>query len=358
MERGIRSMFNSTFMKSRSPVVVTEAIDLGLGTSPNVAFLRQDRIGDVLVATPLIAATRERYPDANISIVLSTNNVAVRSAVEHIVDDVLVYRKSLSSMIDVTKSLRQRRLDVIVDLLDNPSSTSSLMVSRSGARYAIGVDKENAGVYTHVVPLKPRDSVHISERISPLLLPLGISDEGLDLRPLYPVTVDETAAAMKILDLQPSDASLGIVLSGSMESKKFGVENTIRVIDQLTMQYPSVRLFIFGSPEEEEEVALVSKRTGATGVPPSSSFHEFATRLSVMKALWSPDTSTVHLASAWNLACCVMYSPDVEQRMPWYPYNTHCEVLKSDTQNIKDIPVEEVVIGIERLFAHCGFQKG
>ena len=39
-----------------------------------ILFVRQDRIGDVLVSTPLLTAVKRHYPGAIVDVLLSTNN--------------------------------------------------------------------------------------------------------------------------------------------------------------------------------------------------------------------------------------------------------------------------------------------
>jgi ADP-heptose:LPS heptosyltransferase len=358
LEVGFRSVFNKTFLAQRQPVVITDLGSvLSLTDRPKILLLRQDRIGDVLVTTPLLKAIRERFPNGHLAMLLSKNNVGIRHAVEPYVDEMIVYRKNLRSLISVIRSIRRGRFDVVIDLMDNASSTSSLIISRSHARYALGVDKVNRGVYTHVVPLLSQQHHHIVERISRLLLPLGVDLESTDLRPIYHVTAEDLERARSILGIDGKGAYCGVILSGSMEGKRYGREETISVIQQLQSTHPSVQFFIFGAPGEGREVQQIAESTGASGVPPSNSFHEFATRLRAMTCMWTPDTSSVHLAAAWNMPCCVMFNKDSHGRMAWFPYNTHCEALFSETGTLASIPRTDVVEAIERLFAYCGITK-
>ena len=354
IEVGSRRLFNKWFLKDRSPVRVLSLDDaLTLDTAPRILFLRQDRIGDVIVTTPLLKAVRDRFPNAHLGMLLSKNNVAVKQAVAPYVNEILVYQKTFSSLISVIRKVRAGKYDVVIDLLDNASSTSSVFVTYSGSRYAIGVEKENSGVYTHVVPLKPRSDVHIVERIAELLMPLGINPTLIDLRPLYNFSVEELSAARASIGIDGQEAALGVILSGSMASKRYGTEKTIAVLKIIMKSRPDVKPFIFGAPGEEEDVREVAVATGAQEVEASTSFHAFAALLHEMSALWTPDTSTVHLAAAWNIPCCIMFNRDTEDRLPWFPYNTFYEAVFSETGSIADIPVDEVVGSVENLLTHC-----
>ena len=356
LELGIRWFFNRLIGAASTPLMVETPSPVLEGGRPRILFLRQDRIGDVLVTSPIIKAVRDRYPKATIDMVLSTNNVAVRQSVAPFLDTTLVYKRTVPGLLQLIRQIRAAKYDVIVDLLDNASSTSGMLLGWSGASVRLGVDKENAGVYTHVVPLLDRATHPIHERVAQLLLPFGIDPARTDMRPVYAVSTEERAQAEADLGLKPGQPRLGVILSGSMEFKRYGPDNTIEVLKRVMSRYANVQIVLFGLPSESADLERISSETGARIAPPSTSFHQYATRLRVMDALWCPDTAAVHLAAAWKLPVCAMYVPDTEGRHPWLPYETWCEMIVSPTGTLKSIPVERVIEGIERLFAYCMFE--
>jgi ADP-heptose:LPS heptosyltransferase len=88
------------------------------------------------------------------------------------------------------------------------------------------------------------------------------------------------------------------------------------------------------------------------------SFDVFAARLHEMHALWTPDTSAVHLAAAWNMPSCVMFNQPNPSIMPWYPVGSHCESIVNKGEVLSDVSAEEVMAAIDRLFAYCGIEAG
>jgi len=62
-------------------------------SSRKYLFIRQDRIGDVLVSTPLIHAMKSRYPNAIVDFLLSSNNHFVL-ANEPLVRKRWIYKKT------------------------------------------------------------------------------------------------------------------------------------------------------------------------------------------------------------------------------------------------------------------------
>lgn len=360
LELAIRRVFNRTFLVDRIPATIYSVTDaLNMGPQVKILFLRQDRIGDVLITAPIVKAVRERYPEATIDVVLSRNNSSVAATLAPYINEIHTYQKTVGSLYKVVRAIRRRRYDVVVDMLDNTSSTSSILVSGAKARYAVGIDKENRGVYTHVVPLLSKKTTHISDRVSQLLLAFGIEPSSVDMRPVYPVSKhDAHLAKSHVFGSEPPSNPVGVVFSGSSVLRTFPADKLIDVLRQVSERYPAVSFYIFGAPHHQAEVKRIAQHAGAHAVPTTGSFHAYACALHEMKALISPDTSAVHLAAAWNMPTCVLFNqPDPDQH-PWYPYHTYCEAVINPGEDLNDIEVGEFVSAIERLFAYCSFPKG
>lgn len=312
------------------PIVVSApTMLLPLGTAPRIVVLRQDRIGDVLVSVPVIRALRERYPAAVIDMVLSPNNLAASTLVRHWVNGIIIYRKSLVGLIGTIRRLRQGRYDVIIDLMDNPSATSTMLVLRSDARFAVGIDKANRTAYTHVVPLPDRSAVHIVERLANLLLPFGIDPAAVSLELDYPLTAEERDRAGLTIraDGRPI---LGVNISGSDDSRRYPMERWTTVITTFMHRHPTWRVVVLAAPPDAQRQTELAAATGAEVVPVSSSFHAFAALVSWCSLIVSPDTSIVHLAAAFKIPAVIMYVFDDPTLMPWHPYGSAHRSLYSD----------------------------
>jgi ADP-heptose:LPS heptosyltransferase len=146
---------------------------LQLDAGARVLLLRQDRIGDVLVSIPTIRVLRRHLPQVQFELLLSRNNWGVRHATAAYVQQWWLYRKSPLAVLGLLRRLQRRRYSAILDLTDNASVTSTLLLHLLDAPVKLGIAKENAAVYTHVVPRLDRARVHIVERIAQLLLPFG-----------------------------------------------------------------------------------------------------------------------------------------------------------------------------------------
>src|ERR1051325_6812218 len=164
IELGIRRAFLQTlrlvalFAKKRVQGKNAEEIIASLGERPSILLMRQDRLGDLLMSTFVIETLRKKYPDSKIAILLGKNN---RGAAPLLPGncEFFFYSKNLSKDITTLRLINWRKFDIAVDLTDNPSVTSSILLAGIGARLTVGVEKENSLSYDITVPTSKIDDV-------------------------------------------------------------------------------------------------------------------------------------------------------------------------------------------------------
>jgi ADP-heptose:LPS heptosyltransferase len=321
---------------------------LQLDAGARVLLLRQDRIGDVLVSIPTIRVLRRHLPQVQFELLLSRNNWGVRHATAAYVQQWWLYRKSPLAVLGLLRRLQRRRYSAILDLTDNASVTSTLLLHLLDAPVKLGIAKENAAVYTHVVPRLDRARVHIVERIAQLLLPFGIdpTQETLDLE--YPITPQEEQWALQQLGPCERAYRVGVNLSASHPDKYWGRENWYRFLALVQRRHPDAELLLFASPEYAREQRLLANALGLRA-PQAHSFHEFALLLHTCDYIITPDTAAVHLAAAWKRPCLGLYVWDNPELLPWTPYRSPSEMVFTRQGSLRTLPVEEALQAFERL---------
>lgn len=347
IELAIRGRYNRWVSRGGDPTIVAEPRATSVvAPDARILLLRQDRIGDVLVSTPIIAAIRRRFPDASIGMVLSTNNQAVAYTVEPYVDRIHMFRKSLLDLIRLRRKIRACSYDVVIDLMDNPSSTSGLLIQGSRAPLAIGVDKENRRIYTHVVPLADRTNVHIVERISRVTWPLGFAISHDHLRPLIPGVHPRGEQQ----DLRAPDRTytLGVNISGSDAGRMYPEEQLTAVLRAVINTFGTataagrIRIEIMSAPHHHEMASRIASACGTDLLPPMPSFRDFSQAIGRCDLFFTPDTSAVHVAAAWNIPSMVLFAQDDRLLLPWYPYGTRCWWCIARNAPLSAISTEEV----------------
>src|SRR5437870_12205684 len=153
-----------------------------------ILLLQLKRIGDLILTTPAIAALRENYRDAHITLAVSNECAELLPAISNI-DRVLIARRNLRDVAMVS-SVAGKRFDYCIDFTRN--DRSAFLALLSGARGRVTSyrvreqSKMRARIYTDLLGVRVRDMHTIDYNLA-LLQPLGVrpasSAPHLDLPP-------------------------------------------------------------------------------------------------------------------------------------------------------------------------------
>jgi ADP-heptose:LPS heptosyltransferase len=352
IELWLKKKINSFLKKDRQPILIEKTTNkFFFVEGSRILLLRHDRIGDVMVSVPFIKLLREVFPIVELDILLSSNNIAASAAVKPYVNNIYVYDKGLISIIKLLRQLNKAKYDMIIDLFDNSSTTSSMIIKFANPLYSLGINKNNNYSYSHVVPLLNKNKYHIVERIAQLILPFGINPSSQDLKLSYPLTDELINKANNYLSNCKSKFKLGINLSGSNRSKYWGTENYIEFIKYINNKEPHFDVVIFYTPEYEQDFKEISENSICFKAPPGKSFDEYAAMLSLCNVILTPDTAAVHIAAAFKIPCIglFLWTGSKETGLPWFSYNSPYRCLKTSTGKLENVSVEDVINAIDEI---------
>ena len=340
-ELSIKKGINKFLFSGGQPELVSEPIKLFDENIKRILLLRQDRIGDVLVSTGFLRNLRKIMRNSEIDILLSNKNFGARRAADPWADNVLKYKKGLNQSIKLIGQLKKRKYDLVIDLFDNASTTSSILLKNLNAKYKLGFEKENSGNYSHIVPLPNKREVHIVDRIANLLLPFGLEPSEMDLRLEYKLSENDKIKAMEKIPKSDREI-LGINLAGSSRAKYWGTSNNIEFIKKIEGQ--DIDIIIFSMPDYKAELDEICSKTKANPAPAASSVHEYACLLSRCDFLLTTDTSAVHFASAFDIPQIALYTEgrDPAAPLPWMAYKSEARSLVSPSRQLSDINPDDV----------------
>jgi ADP-heptose:LPS heptosyltransferase len=320
-------------------------------SSRKYLFVRQDRIGDVLVSTPLIHALKERYPNASIDFLLSSNNHFVLEN-EPLVRKRWIYKKTLASAIDILKKVRKERYDFVIDLMDNPSATSTVLCALAGGRWNVGLSKENAYTYDIPVPLLSRKETHIVDRLAMLLTVFGIKRSDLALKIHYNLLPESRKFADAFLKERRHAGKnlIGINISPGAGTRFWGVDNYGELIQWLLRHFPESQIVVLYQPTDVVVARNIAETFSAVLLSPETkTFDQFAALVQSLWMLITPDTSAVHLAAAFSVPSVVMYVQSNKELRIWEPYGSLSETVVTDVDDLRRISQSEVFEAVDRL---------
>jgi len=354
LEYSIKNILESFIFKDLKSILIEKPIErFSFFEDSKILLIRNDRIGDLLVSSPFIKSLRKYYPDVTIDILLSEKNIAAKRLSDPFVNNTYVFTKKITRLIKLIYILRKRKYDLVIDLLDNPSTTNAFIIKFVKPLYSLGFRKAKSNKYNLEVILPSKLKTHIVDRINQLLLPFDIEPSYAPKKIDFLLTENERKEARALLADKIKPFRLGINLSGSSDSKFWGINNYSSFIYFVNEQYSEYEVVIFYTEDYKDIVAQLAIDVEFKNAPLTKNFNLYAAMIAECDILLSPDTAAVHLAAAFGIPCIALYlfSGTKETGMPWTPYHSPSKCLKTGTDNLSNIPLESVTESFEELIA-------
>ena len=300
----------------------------------NILLLQLKRIGDLVLTTPAFAALREKFPDANLTLVVSPNTAALAPAIPHI-DHVLV-AKGLSPFVHVARS----RFDCCIDFTRN--DRSAIFTLLSGAKMRIAARRGRARPTRR--PLfynAPAECFlrfqHTSEANLALLAPLEIHDTSHPLQLKIPPQTIENAARVRT-EHHIADPFV-IFHPGSARAEKFWeAERWAEVIDYARSRH-NFCCVLTGSATQLElgHLHQIKAHTGADIIDLAGKIDilTLAALIGQARLVVTVDSAPVHLAAAMRTPQVALFGPT--NPFHWRPRESPALILQGASQ----LPVSE-----------------
>ena len=321
-----------------------------------ILLLRHDRVGDMVLSTPLFKALKTRYPDAKITVLASESNHEILRHSPH-VDQILVY-KGIRNFVG---EMRKKKFDMAIDLFITDDMKQAGMTYLSGAEYRLGFKDSGREIFFNIKSPSARPQKRMVAHLSDLAEAAGA--EMADNEPEIFLSEQEREwARSELLRMGLGEALIIAVHPGAFypsqrwPAEKFG-ESARQIIE-----YYGAEVFIFGG---EKERPLLEKIKDAAGdrahIICGLSLRWFMALLNRCSLLVCNNSGPLHIASALQIPTVSMTGPTVVPL--WLPQGeNHKSVHKElpcspcnradcrDHSCMEQITVHEVMAEVSRQY--------
>jgi len=302
-----------------------------------ILITRTDRLGDVVLSTPVIRFIRRVYPEAYIAFMVRPENRDVVAGNPHF-DEVVIYdkygsQKSFRNTIKFAFSLRNKRFDTAIAL--HPTNRVHIMLFLAGIPVRIGYDMRMGRLLTKsFLHRKQEGNKHEVDYNFDLLQQAGFDTDGADRRP-YMVTTDNDKRMIDSVEKDRGfkDNIIAIHAGASCSSKRWPPEKFARVADMLNEKYRA-DIILVGGDETVRYSSLVvsgmkSKVIDLTGM---LRLGELAELLSRCRLFVSNDSGPVHVAVAVGTPVVAIFGRNNPGLSPdrWGPLGEEDRILHKD----------------------------
>lgn len=296
----------------------------------SILFLRYDgKIGDMIVNSLMFREIKKVYPDIKIGV------IARGAAIDIIkdnpnVDKIYEYYKDRKKIKDLALKIKEEKYDLLIDFSEMLRVNQMMLINLCRARINIGLDRKGWELFDLSIE-SGKDfkwTEHITKRYLAYLIKLGLKKENIDVsydiylkdEKRYEVFFNEIKESKKLI-LNPYGAS---------KHKSFSIETLENIITYLKDKDIAIILTYFG--DKYKELEFLEKKYNYVYIPKKiESILDTAILIKKGDYVISPDTSIVHIASAFNKKMITVYPPKGGKygvdHLVWAPKSEYSRVI-------------------------------
>ncbi|HXP34401.1 MAG TPA: glycosyltransferase family 9 protein [Chthoniobacterales bacterium] len=305
-----------------------------------ILLIQLKRIGDLILTTPAIAAVRDKFPDAHLTVVISSEGKALAPAIAG-VNRLLVMPRGFAGFGTIAAIMRGK-FDYCVDFTRNDRSALLVLLSRAKKRivsFRIKVrSKFRTRFYNEFVEHRMRD-MHVIDYHLALLESLGISNASRAVQLQLPK--NSRATADELLSAHNIKRNFIIFHPGSARAEKFWNAQRWADVIKHAGDNHDVDLVLTGgsSPLEQTHIGDIKSKVRHRVVDVSGRTDLLALAALIGKArlLITVDSAPMHLASASRTPEVILFGPT--NPFHWRPRESPALILQGTSTS----PITEFV---------------
>jgi lipopolysaccharide heptosyltransferase II len=288
---------------------------LNLSGKEKILVVRTDRIGDVILSTPVLEAIKSSYPKSHVTMMVSpyTKNVVKNNPHldDVIIDDYENIHRGIGGFFRLIKKVRGEKFDVGVLL--HPTLRLAILFFLSGIKYRIGAGYRlyqiffNRKIYQH----RKKNLKHESDYNMDMLMPLSIKSQGI-LPKVYLADDEEIFADQisKDFDIGDKDIIVAIHPGSGNSSLNLSIKRFAQAADSL-IEDMKAKVIITGTEQEKGLAHLMGSQmqNKPINLVGKTNLRELASLLRKVDVLISNSTGPMHLSSALGTPTVAIFCP-------------------------------------------------
>ena len=296
----------------------------------SILFLRYDgKIGDMVVNSLMFREIKKVYPDTKIGVI--TRGAAIDIIKNNPnVDEIYEYHKDRKKIKDLALKIKEEKYDLLIDFSEMLRVNQMMLINLCGARINIGLDRKDWKLFDLSIE-SGKDfkwTEHITKRYLAYLIKLGLKKENIDIS--YDIYLKNEKKYEIFFNKIKENKKLILNPYGASKHKSFSIETLENIINYLKDKDIAIILVYFG--DKYEELKFLEKKYKYVYIPKKiESILDTAILIKKSDYVISPDTSIVHIASAFNKKMITIYPPKGGKygvdHLVWAPESKYSKVI-------------------------------
>ena len=272
-----------------------------------ILLVRDDRVGDLVLATPALRALRETYPKSYIAMLVSRY---AKDIVEGnpCLDDLLVHNRD--GFLKLLREVKEKKFDVVIVLF--PSLKTALLgfLGRIPLRISTGF-KFYQFLFNRLIYLRRSQSLkHEIEYNLDLVRLIGADVK--DKKPSVVINKEDEEFADKFLEgggIKRGDLLIGLNPGSGFSARKWSEENFAELAKILNKEL-GARILILWGPKDKDLAKKVSDLSGGVaGLAFETNLRQLAALMKRCALIVTNNTGPMHIAAAAGASMVEIFDP-------------------------------------------------
>lgn len=296
----------------------------------SILFLRYDgKIGDMIVNSLMFREIKKVYPDIRIGV------IARGAAIDIIkdnpnVDKIYKYYKDRKKIKDLALKIKEEKYDLLIDFSEMLRVNQMMLINLCRVRINTGLNRKDWELFDLSIE-SGKDfkwTEHITKRYLAYLIKLGLKKENIDIS--YDIYLEDEKKYEAFFNEIKESKKLILNPYGASKHKSFNIETLENIITYLKDKDIAIILTYFG--DKYKELEFLEKKYKYVYIPKKiESILDTAILIKKSDYVISPDTSIVHIASAFNKKMITVYPPKGGKygvdHLVWAPKSEYSRVI-------------------------------
>jgi len=326
-------------------------IPFDIKKSKKVLILKYDRIGDMIVTTPIFRELKSAYPDISISVLASKVNRDVIRYNPYIDKIYTNYKNRVLNDLPTLLKLRKKSFDVCIELehsviphaifrlkIINPKKIISI---HKDGRY--GVKGSELQLYDYFTKKDKKN--HFGKIWLDTLIFFGITPSSYRYD-IFLSNIERDRAKSFVFSLG-NKIKIGINIEGSFPEKSIQKNELKQICSGLFNNYSNIKIVVLTSPNRVSKTNKIASELDLDFVIPSyttKTIIDVAALIEQLDLIISPDTSIVHVASAFDKPVVSIHENNKHSFRLWSPSSTLSKtVFARSNYGLFDFDVDKII---------------
>lgn len=309
-----------------------------------ILIVRLGKLGDLITTSFVFDAINYFDESIKIDVLTFTGNAELLSNNPNI-NNIYFFRRNPLFFFTILKC-NINNYDLIIDFNDNYSKTSIILFRIISSKYKAAYDFDNYSKYANIlIKQPPQNNSHIIERIDYFLRQIGFEYPDNLVKPKLYLSAEGINYAGNIFSGISADKKIiALNLSAGAKIRYWNVNSWISLIKIIRAKFNNF-VFLLLCLEKDNHIKnlIINELSSDFFIEGNKyTFIQFAALISKSDFLISPDTSAVHIASAFSVPVVALYPSPEWNFISWRPYQKFYKAIKSDSEDINNISPEKI----------------